>query len=78
MLADGSRKCAVARNGLWGFPIGSFTQADQGKLVFASDDGTITLTATGNLWIGRVAEVDTVHVWVNIEEAAGALSVHTA
>ena len=69
--SDGSVKCSVARNGVWGFAKGSLAQTDIGAPAYASDDTTVTTTATNNMWIGHIVEVDATYVWVDITPAVG-------
>ena len=72
--ADGSLECACAQNGVFGFPEGSITQADVGKLIYAVTDNDVSLTALNNLWIGTVAEVRDGQVWIDIKKATGQLT----
>lgn len=67
--ADGSKKVTVARNGVWGFPVGSVAITDIGAAAYASDDQTITTTSTNNYWCGYIEDVDSTYVWVNIAPA---------
>lgn len=67
--ADGSKKCTVYKNGVWGFAKGSIAITDVGAAAYASDDDTITTTSTNNLWVGYIEDVDDTYVWVNIEDA---------
>ena len=73
-LANGALQCNCAQNGVFGFPEGSITQADVGKLIYATSDNDVTLTALNNLWIGTVEEVRDGQVWIDISEAAGQLT----
>lgn len=66
---DGSVEVTVARNGVWGFPVGSLAQTDIGAPAYASDDATITTTSSNNYWCGIIEGVDSTYVWVNIEPA---------
>ena len=68
---DGDKKITVARDGVWGFAVGSLAVTDIGDLAYASDDGTITTTTTNNLWVGQIVDVDDTYVWVDISLAAG-------
>ena len=68
-LADGAVVCSVARNGVWGFAVGSLAVTHIGEAAYASDDDTITTTTTNNLWVGYIEGVDATYVWVNIEPA---------
>ena len=72
--ANGALESNCAQNGVFGFPEGSITQADVGKLIYASSDNDVTLTATDNLWIGSVAEVRDGQVWIDIRKATGQLT----
>lgn len=67
--ADGSVVCSVARNGVWGFAVGSLAVTHIGEAAYASDDDTITTVTTNNLWVGYIEGVDATYVWVNIEPA---------
>lgn len=67
--ADGSKKCTVYRNGVWGFPVGSVAITDIGAAAYASDTNTITTTSTNNQWVGVIEDVDSTYVWVNIAPA---------
>lgn len=69
--ADGSVKCSVARNGVWGFAVGSLAVTDIGAPAYASDDDTITTTSTNNIWVGYIVGVDSTYVYVDISRAAG-------
>ena len=73
-LGDGDVQAACAVNGIFGFPEGSITQADVGKLIYATTDNDVTLTALNNIWIGSVAEVRDGQVWIDIKKAAGQLT----
>ena len=56
--------CLVGLAGLFDVT-GSFTQADNGKLAYFSDDHTITRTATSNSAAGTIVEfVSTTACWV--------------
>ena len=66
---DGSKKCSVARDGIWGFPVGDCAITDIGAAAYASDDATITTASTNNYWCGIIEDVDSTYVWVNIEPA---------
>ncbi len=67
--ADGSKKVSVARNGVWGFAVGSLAITDIGAAIYASDDDTATTTDTNNWWIGYLVDVDSVYAWVDIAPA---------
>lgn len=67
--ADGSKLVTVARNGVWGFPVGSVAITDIGAAAYASDDATITTATANNFWVGHIEDVDATYVWVNIETA---------
>lgn len=67
--SDGSKKCTVYRDGIWGFAKGSIAITDIGAAAYASDDDTITTTSTNNLWVGYIVDVDDTYVWVNIAPA---------
>lgn len=64
-LADGVKVLKVAIDGEWAFDKGSLTLADIGASIYASDDNTITTTATNNFLIGHLVDVDDV-AWVDI------------
>jgi len=66
---DGSVKCLVAREGIWGFAKGSLAITDIGAAAYATDDNTISTTSTNALWIGYIEDVDDTYVWVNIAPA---------
>jgi hypothetical protein len=67
--ADGSKKCTVYREGVWGFPKGGCAITDIGAPAYASDDDTITPTSTNNFFVGDIVDVDDTYVWVNIARA---------
>jgi len=67
--SDGSKKCTVYRNGLWGFAKGSLAITDIGAAAYLSDDDTITTTSTNNYWCGYIVDVDDTYVWVDIAPA---------
>jgi len=71
--AQGDKKITVATEGVWGFLVGStgITVTDIGDLAYASDDQTITVTTTNNLWVGQIVAVDATYIWVDIKLAAG-------
>ena len=69
--ADGVIKQSVIIEGDVAWPVGSFVVGDIGKVVYASDDQTLTLTSTNNLPIGVIANIDADYVWVNIDDYAG-------
>ncbi|RMD64632.1 hypothetical protein D6833_04170 [Candidatus Parcubacteria bacterium] len=75
--ADGSKKVTVAVDGVWGFPVGSIAITDIGAPAYASDDDTITTTATNNLWVGTIVDRDATYVWVDISHAAGRTNTAT-
>ena len=55
-----------------------FTQADVGKLAYLSDNYTVTLTAAGNVRLGRIAEVvSSTTVWVMPFEELPAMPIQT-
>jgi hypothetical protein len=69
-LTDGLKKVTVARDGVWGFPVGAVAQTDIGAPAYTSDDGqTVTTTSTNNWWIGDIEDIDATYVWVNIARA---------
>lgn len=68
---DGDKKIQVATEGIWGFAKGNLSVTDIGDLAYASDDDTITVTTSNNLWIGQIVGVDDTYVWVDIKLAAG-------
>lgn len=67
--ADGSKRVTVARNGIWGFAVGSVAITDIGAAAYASDDDTITTTNSNNLWVGYIEGVDATYVYVDIARA---------
>jgi len=67
--ADGSVECTVARDGIWGFAVGSLAITDIGAPAYASDDDTISTTATNNYGCGIIVDVDDTYVWVDIAPA---------
>jgi len=67
--ADGSVLVTAARNGVWGFAVGSLAQTDIGAAAYATDDQTISTTSSNNLWVGYIEGVDATYVWVNIAPA---------
>lgn len=67
--ADGSIECTVARDGIWGFPVGSVAITDIGAPAYASDDDTITTSSSNTLWVGYIEDYDSTYVWVNIAPA---------
>lgn len=69
--ADGVLKQSLIIEGDVAFPVGSFTIADVGAVMYASDDQTVTTTSTNNLPIGVIVDVDAEYVWVNIDDHAG-------
>lgn len=52
----GDETVELWRRGIFELPGSGFTQADVGKAIYASDNYTLTLTATGNVYVGRVHE----------------------
>lgn len=76
-LANGLKQCSAAVNGIWGFAKGGLTVADIGKAIYATDDGTLSVTSTNALWIGYLEELDATYAWINIEGAAGRLNSAT-
>ncbi len=67
--SNGDKGITVATDGIWGFPVGSLTVTDIGDLAYASDDQTVTVTTTNNLWIGNIVGADSTYVWVDINGA---------
>ena len=67
--SDGSKVCTVARDGVWGFAVGSLAITDIGAAIYASDDDTVTTTDTNNFWVGYLVDVDSVYAWVDIAPA---------
>lgn len=55
--ANGDTTCKVLIGGVFQQAITSIAQADIGKLVYASDDQTLTLTSTSNSQVGRIVNV---------------------
>lgn len=76
--ADGSKKVTVAVNGDWAFAKGSLAQTDVGAVAYASDDQTVTTTATAALAIGVIVEVDSTYAWIDISGFAGRVSATTS
>lgn len=74
---DGSKEVTVAVNGVWGFPVGSLAITDIGAPAYASDDDTITTTATNNIWVGTIVDRDATYVWVDVSHAAGRTNTAT-
>lgn len=68
-LADGLKSILVAKNGVWGFPKASITQADAGKPAYATTDGDLQTSSSAGLWIGTISYVDATYVWVDIAPA---------
>ena len=77
LTADGAVEMSVYVNGVWGFAVGSLAVTDIGANAFASDNDTITTTATGNLHVGVIVDVDATYVWVDISQQAGRPSAAT-
>lgn len=75
--ADGSKKVTVARDGVWGFAVGSLAITDIGAAAYMSDDQTISTTDTNNYWCGVIVDADSTYVWVDIAPAAGRLNSAT-
>ena len=69
ITGDGDADCTVYRNGIWGFAKGELSVADVGANAYASDDNSITTTDTNNLWVGKIVDVDSTYVWVDIAPA---------
>jgi len=76
ITGDAQRYVTVAIDGVWAFPIGAITIADVGKDIYLSDDNVAVTAEAGNanLWIGKLASVDTEFAWVDIEPACGKLN----
>ena len=55
--SNGADTCKVLVGGMFQQAITSVAQADIGKAVYASDDQTLTLTATSNSSVGRIVNV---------------------
>jgi len=77
-LADGSVQVAAYKDGLHAFPVGSFTRADLTKKAYATDDQTVTATATAGLEIGVFVEIDAQYIWVDIADSCDRKSLTTA
>lgn len=75
--ADGSKLITVYTNGVWGFAKGSIAITDIGDTAFADDDDAVTTTATGNLEIGVIVDVDDTYAWIDISDFAGKVSAGT-
>ena len=67
--ADGDKVVSAARDGVWGFAVGSLARGDVGSPAYASDDDTITTTASNNQWVGTIVDVDATFVYVDISKA---------
>lgn len=65
--ADGAVELSVARDGVWGFPVGSIAITDVGAIAYADDDDTVTTTRTAKYLLGMIEGVDATYVWVNIQ-----------
>lgn len=76
--ADGSKVMTVYTNGVWGFPVGGLAITDLGATIFADDDNVVTSTATGNLAIGKLVDVDASYAWVDISDYTFKASAETA
>lgn len=57
VATNGTNTCRVLTNAMFQHAITSIAQADIGKLVYASDDNTLTLTSTSNSQVGRIVNV---------------------
>jgi hypothetical protein len=55
---DGEKTCELKAKGKVSLFISGITIADVGRKVYASDDNTFTLTATGNSFVGFVARFE--------------------
>ncbi len=55
--ANGALKLRIQTLGDFELPMGTATQANLGRPVFASDDATLTFTASGNTYIGVLVDV---------------------
>lgn len=65
--SNGASTCKVLTGAVFQQAITSIAQADIGKLVYASDDQTLTLTSTSNSQVGRIINVPatgTAVVWM--------------
>lgn len=69
ITGDGDADVTAYRNGIWGFAKGSLAITDVGANAYASDDNTITTTDTNNLYVGKIVDVDSTYVWVDIAPA---------
>ena len=67
--ADGDKVVSVARDGAWGFAVGSLAITDIGAAAYASDDNVITTTSSNNQWVGYIVDADATFVWVDISKA---------
>lgn len=77
-LADGSKRLTAYVDGVWAFAKGSLAITDIGAVAYATDDDTITTTATGALAIGVIVDVDDTFAWVDISDYAGRVSATTS
>ena len=55
--ADGDKVVRLYTEGDFEFPLSGATQANVGDAVYASDDGTLTFTATANSFVGYCIDV---------------------
>ena len=67
--SDGDKVVSSARDGAWGFAVGSLAITDIGAAAYASDDDVITTTSTNNQWVGYIVDVDATYVFVDISKA---------
>lgn len=67
--ADGDKSASAARDGVWGFAVGSLAITDIGAAAYATDDDTITTTSTNNQWVGYIVDADATFVYVDISDA---------
>lgn len=55
--ADGDKKVRVYQQGDFEHTLASVARTDISAAVYATDDGTLTLTSTDNSYVGRVVDV---------------------
>lgn len=67
--SDGAKVISVIKNGVWGFAVGSLTQANVGSKAYAHDDDSVDATSSSGLYIGEIVAIDSTYVWVDIAPA---------
>lgn len=69
--ADGDKDVDCYTEGEFLLTGAGLVQADVGVVVYASDDGTVTKTASNNVLLGRIARfVSSTQVWVKLNPFA--------